>query len=148
MNDLPMLSTGVAACLTAPDNAVEEVKQAVREKDGYVSHQPWGHGVARGLEHYAVGLDGFAAAIDEERRHVALGHGMFKAVRGDYGSGKTFFARWMQRRAQHDGFATAEVQISETFDCQVVAQSETIVGGPGQRTIAEVRNAIIFTKRA
>jgi hypothetical protein len=69
---------------------------------------------ARGLEHFAVGLDRFAAALDDERQHVALGHGMFKAVRGEYGSGKTFFSRWLQRRAQRDGFATTEVQVSET----------------------------------
>ncbi len=69
---------------------------------------------ARGLEHFAVGLDSFAQALDEERQHVALGHGMFKAVRGEYGSGKTFFSRWIQSRAQRDGFATTEVQISET----------------------------------
>ncbi|MEJ7786724.1 MAG: BREX system ATP-binding domain-containing protein [Solirubrobacteraceae bacterium] len=38
----------------------------------------------------------------------------FKAIRGEYGSGKTFFARWLSARAQQAGFATAEVQISET----------------------------------
>lgn len=30
------------------------------------------------------------------------------------GSGKTFRARWLQERARRFGFATAEVQISET----------------------------------
>ncbi len=35
-------------------------------------------------------------------------------MRGEYGSGKTFFARWMQERAKKAGFAVAEVQISET----------------------------------
>ena len=69
---------------------------------------------ARGLEHFAVGIDLFADALAEERQHVALGHGMFKAVRGEYGSGKTFFSRWLQSHAQRDGFATTEVQISET----------------------------------
>jgi hypothetical protein len=39
---------------------------------------------------------------------------VFKAVRGDYGCGKTFFARWVQEQAKKKGFATAEVQISET----------------------------------
>ena len=34
---------------------------------------------ARGLEHIAVGLDRFEQALDAERDHVALGHGMFKA---------------------------------------------------------------------
>lgn len=69
---------------------------------------------ARGLEHFAVGIETFADALKEERQHVALGHGMFKAVRGEYGSGKTFFSRWFQSQAQQDGFATTEVQISET----------------------------------
>ncbi|MGX6512517.1 BREX system ATP-binding protein BrxD [Rhodococcus sp. SJ-2] len=44
---------------------------------------------------------------------VARGGAMFKAVRGDYGSGKTFFARWLADRAMKRGFAVAEVQINE-----------------------------------
>ena len=52
LNDLPMLSGKLARCLVAPDNAVPQVKEAVRRQKGYVSHQPWGHGLARGLEHY------------------------------------------------------------------------------------------------
>jgi hypothetical protein len=28
------------------------VKETVRRQNGYISHQPWGHGVARGLEFY------------------------------------------------------------------------------------------------
>ena len=39
---------------------------------------------------------------------------MFKAVRGEYGSGKTFFTRWLGERAKHRNFAVAEIQISET----------------------------------
>ena len=39
---------------------------------------------------------------------------MFKAVRGEYGSGKTFFARWLAERAKRRGFAVTEIQISET----------------------------------
>jgi hypothetical protein len=39
---------------------------------------------------------------------------MFKAVRGEYGGGKTFFSRWLQERGKRMNFATAEVQISET----------------------------------
>jgi hypothetical protein len=39
---------------------------------------------------------------------------MFKAVRGEYGSGKTFFIRWLAERAKRRGFAVAEIQISET----------------------------------
>jgi hydroxymethylpyrimidine pyrophosphatase-like HAD family hydrolase len=52
LNDLPMLSGEFARCVVAPDNAVSAVKELVRSQNGYVSHQPWGHGVARGLEHF------------------------------------------------------------------------------------------------
>lgn len=68
----------------------------------------------RGLEHLAVGLGRFEAVIDDELDHVSHGHGHFKAVRGEYGSGKTFFSRWVQHRAMSRGFAVAEVQISAT----------------------------------
>lgn len=66
------------------------------------------------LDLLAVGLQGFEATLDDELAAVAGGAGGFKAVRGEYGSGKTFFARWLQERARKRGFATAEVQISET----------------------------------
>jgi HAD superfamily hydrolase (TIGR01484 family) len=52
LNDLPMLSGEFARCVVAPDNAVPVVKELVRSQNGYISHQPWGHGVARGLEHF------------------------------------------------------------------------------------------------
>ena len=68
----------------------------------------------RGLEVFAVGLSRFEAAIGEELEAAASGRGSFKAVRGEYGTGKTFFARWVERHAQERGFATALVQISET----------------------------------
>jgi hypothetical protein len=48
----------------------------------------------RGLELFATGLERFEEAIDEELEAVAAGRGRFKAVRGDYGAGKTFFSRW------------------------------------------------------
>ena len=69
---------------------------------------------AHGLGLLAVGLDRFAPAIDDELAAVADGGAVFKAVRGEYGSGKTFFSRWLQERARKQGFATAEIQISET----------------------------------
>jgi hypothetical protein len=55
LNDLPMLSGAFAGCVAAPDNAVPQVKEMVRRQNGYVSHQPWGHGVARGLEFFLNG---------------------------------------------------------------------------------------------
>jgi hypothetical protein len=67
----------------------------------------------RGLDVFAVGLGRYESAIDEELRAVAEGGAGFKAIRGEYGSGKTFFARWLQEYAKRTGFAAAEVQISE-----------------------------------
>lgn len=68
----------------------------------------------RGLEVFAVGLERFEAAIDDELQAAKSGRGVFKAVRGEYGTGKTFFSRWLEHRARQAGFATAVVQISET----------------------------------
>lgn len=68
----------------------------------------------RSLDAFAVGLDQFEGAIDADLNRLATGGAGFKAVRGEYGSGKTFFVRWLQERARQAGFATAEVQISET----------------------------------
>ncbi|MER7277965.1 BREX system ATP-binding protein BrxD [Dactylosporangium sp. NPDC000244] len=67
-----------------------------------------------GLDLLAVGLGRFEAAIDAELDTAAGGGAVFKAVRGEYGAGKTFFTRWLAERAKHRGMATAEVQISET----------------------------------
>ena len=68
----------------------------------------------QGLDAFAVGLSRFEEAIDGELDSVRRGGAVFKALRGEYGSGKTFFARWLQERARRLGFATSEVQISET----------------------------------
>jgi P-loop Domain of unknown function (DUF2791) len=67
-----------------------------------------------GLDVLAVGIDAFAQTLDEELTVVASGRGGFKAVRGEYGTGKTFFGRWLQERARSRGFAATEVQINET----------------------------------
>ena len=68
----------------------------------------------QGLDVLAVGLQRFETAIDEELSAVSAGGAVFKAVRGEYGAGKTFFSRWLVERARRAGFASAEVQISET----------------------------------
>lgn len=67
-----------------------------------------------GLDALAVGIDALAPTLDEELATVSSGRGGFKAVRGEYGTGKTFFGRWLQERARAKGFATSEVQINET----------------------------------
>jgi len=66
------------------------------------------------LDLLAVGLERFVATLSEELDAVKTGGAKFKAVRGEYGTGKTFFSRWMAERARQMGFATSEVQISET----------------------------------
>jgi hypothetical protein len=67
-----------------------------------------------GLDLFAVGMDRFERAIDEELDGVAAGRATFKAVRGEYGAGKTFFARWLAERSKRRGMAAAEIQVSET----------------------------------
>lgn len=67
-----------------------------------------------GLDVLAVGLDHFRDPIDQELKRASDGGCGFKAVRGEYGCGKTFFSRWLQQEARGMNFATAEVQISET----------------------------------
>ena len=64
------------------------------------------------LDAFAVGLERFESALDEELQKVASGGSVFKAVRGEYGCGKTFFSRWLVERAKKLGFATSEVQVS------------------------------------
>jgi hypothetical protein len=68
----------------------------------------------QGLDLFAVGLEPLAPALDEELAGVAAGGASFKALRGEYGAGKTFFARWLAERAKATGFAASEVQISES----------------------------------
>ena len=69
---------------------------------------------ANGLDLLAVGLERFTPALDGDLDAVAGGGAAFKAVRGEYGAGKTFVTRYVGERALRRGFAVAEVQISET----------------------------------
>jgi bacteriophage exclusion system BrxC/D-like protein len=66
-----------------------------------------------GLDLLAVGLDRFGSAVGEEIATASTGGAVFKAVRGEYGSGKTFFVRWLAEEAKRANFATSEVQVSE-----------------------------------
>jgi hypothetical protein len=67
----------------------------------------------RGLDLVAVGTERFSGALDEELARVARGGAQFKAIRGEYGAGKSFMARWFQQRALAAGFAVAEVQMGQ-----------------------------------
>lgn len=64
------------------------------------------------LDVLAVGIDRFRSTVEEDLDAVAAGGAMFKAVRGEYGSGKTFFARWVAQMALERGMAVAEVQVN------------------------------------
>ncbi len=68
----------------------------------------------RGLELFAVGIDSYMPGVDLDLDAATAGRGAFKAIRGEYGTGKTFFARWLEHRARDRGLATSLVQISET----------------------------------
>ena len=67
----------------------------------------------RGLDLFAVGTDRFGRALGEELDRCAALGSVFKALRGDFGCGKSFTARWYQQQAMQRGFAVAEVQVSE-----------------------------------
>jgi hypothetical protein len=67
-----------------------------------------------GLDLLATGLGRFEQAMDEDLDAVASGGARFKAVRGEYGSGKTFFTRWLAERAKRRNLAVCEIQVSET----------------------------------
>ena len=59
-----------------------------------------------GLDVLAVGLARFQDAMDQELAKISEGGSGFKAVRGEYGCGKTFFSRWLQERARSHNLAT------------------------------------------
>lgn len=67
---------------------------------------------SQGLHHFATGLDALVEAVDQELDFVATGKGLAKWLRGEYGTGKTFAARYLCARARERQFATSEVQIS------------------------------------
>jgi len=67
----------------------------------------------RGLDLFAVGTDRYAGSLREELERCVTGGAVFKALRGDFGCGKSFTARWYQQQALSCGFAVTEVQISE-----------------------------------
>jgi hypothetical protein len=93
---------------------VEKVTLSAQRRREVVDALRRGTVPQRSLDAFAVGMQAFEGALDAELAFVKSGGSVFKAVRGEYGSGKTFFARWMQERAKKVGFAVAEVQISET----------------------------------
>ena len=94
---------------------------------------------SQGLEQFATGLDSLVEAVNAELDFVATGKGTSKWVRGEYGTGKTFAARYLCSKARQRRFATAEVQISindtplhhlETVYRRLMERLETAADGP------------------
>lgn len=92
-----------------------------------------------GLDHFATGMEGLVAAVDEDLDFVADGKGLSKWIRGEYGTGKTFAARYLCLKARERKFASAEVQISindtplhhlETVYRRLIERLETAADGP------------------
>jgi len=67
---------------------------------------------AGGLERIAVGLDLEEGVIGRQLDYVAEGGGDLKFIRGDYGSGKTFFVARALEIAAKKGFVTAHIFVS------------------------------------
>lgn len=100
--------------VTGSDNASRTATVSAARRRTVIDSLRRGVVPESGLDLFAVGLERFQAALDAELDAVAGGAAVFKAVRGEYGSGKTFFTRWLGERAKRRNFATAEIQISET----------------------------------
>jgi len=92
-----------------------------------------------GLDHFATGLDGLVAAVNEDLDFVGSGKGLSKWIRGEYGTGKTFAARYLCSKARGRKFASSEVQISindtplhhlETVYRRLIERLETAADGP------------------
>lgn len=93
----------------------------------------------RGLAYFASGLERLTAVVHEELDFTAQGKGVSKWIRGEYGVGKTFAARYLCAEARARGFATTEVQISindtplhrlEAVYRRLVEHLETAQDGP------------------
>ncbi|MBK9069387.1 MAG: BREX system ATP-binding protein BrxD [Myxococcales bacterium] len=92
-----------------------------------------------GLDHFATGLDALVEAVNEDLDFVAGGKGLSKWIRGEYGTGKTFAARYLCAKARERKFASSEVQISindtplhhlETVYRRLIEKLETAADGP------------------
>lgn len=92
-----------------------------------------------GLDHFATGLDGLVSAVNEDLDFVMQGKGLAKWIRGEYGTGKTFAARYLCAKARARMFASSEVQISindtplhhlETVYRRLIERLETSADGP------------------
>lgn len=92
----------------------EPVEPVVLESIGIINALRRGTVPATGLSRFAVGLESEEQAIRDQFRLVARSGSDMKAVRGEYGSGKTFLISRALEIAREEGFVTARVPISPT----------------------------------
>jgi len=77
----------------------------------------WSHCVSAkfpdvGLDIISTGIDEHLAAFEREFPRIESGAGRIRFLRGDFGTGKTFFLKALAARAHEAGLATAYVRIS------------------------------------
>lgn len=92
------------ATLVAEDRKIESVAIITALRRGTVPNT--------GLARLAVGLDAEERVLENQLHFCALGHSDCKFVRGDYGSGKTFFISRAAEIAALENFAVSHVVIS------------------------------------
>jgi len=86
---------------------------AMRDVDHIFERLRSGTVPERGLETFAVGIEGKRNELGRQLKMAASGEGGFKFLRGGYGCGKTFMARLAVLDAQAAGFATSFVVVSD-----------------------------------
>lgn len=92
----------------------ELVEPVVLESIGIMNALRRGTVPGAGLSRFAVGLESEEQAIRDQLRLVARSGADIKAVRGEYGSGKTFLISRALEIAREEGFVTARATISPT----------------------------------
>lgn len=65
-----------------------------------------------GLDAIGTGIDAHLAAFERELPRIERGDGRIRFLRGDFGTGKTFFLKAFGARARVAGFATSYVRVS------------------------------------
>lgn len=104
---------------------------------------------ASGLERLAVGIDAEERAITDQLDYVATGRSDLKFVRGDYGSGKTFFVCRALEIARSSGFVTSHLVISpDTPLHKIASMYSAIIGGlrteSGERALKSIIDSWIY----
>jgi len=65
-----------------------------------------------GLDAIGTGIEPYLAAFARELPRIARGDGRIRFIRGDFGTGKTFFLKTFGAHARARKFATAYLRVS------------------------------------